>query len=409
MSHRPAPRAHAPHTHDPHAGDGPLRRLARRGWQPGDVVTRRVAEVLVEDGSARRTGRSDDPGVHDLVPVPVDGLVALLPTYVGRCSLDEHLVELAHLLGRLHELRTARGVACTLWIGMQHGPGQEGDATARLDALVAHARAHADPPAVVGLLLPGPVKVATTNVATALGADRGERAWLLLDDDVAIDPDALVRLWDRFTAEGGRAVVGARVEYHPEPSRWSHLRAWFTRSTQPPHRLPFGCCELVPPAVLREPVPYRAASDDGALQFRMIDPGSDEPFARLVVDDSARCHVVVPSQPGGLARRQRSAVFGQVVHVLEYPRATGAVYLRRQLFYGLWPYAPWGRGPLRDGVRRWSIKAVLLGWFGAEYGLLVARGAVGRPRRWYPGRRGDFWSLTVPRSDATRHADRSAA
>lgn len=386
------------------AGDTWLRRLARRGWQPHDVTTK-IADVVVHTADGRRTTRNDLPDARALVPVPVDGLAALLPTYLDRCALGDHLTELGHLLDHLDDLGRDRAVACTLWIGMQHGPGQEEAAAARLEALCVAARRRLPQVPVVGLRLQGPVKVATTNTATRLGADRGERAWLLLDDDVAIDRGALTTLWDRFVAAEGRAAVGGWVVYHPEETRWSRTRAWFTRSTTPPRRLPFGCCVLAPPSVLREPIPYRCASDDGALQFRLIDPGAADPFERLVVVPEARCHVAVPSQPGGLWRRQRSAVFGQVLHVLEYPRAAGRVYLRHQLFHGLWPYAPWGAGPARDRWRRWSIKAALAVWFVAEYGALVARGAGGRARRTYPGGRGHFWSLTVRRSDATRHAD----
>jgi hypothetical protein len=337
------------------------------------------------------------------------GLAVLLPSYLDRCPDAGHRAQLAHVLERLEPLcrsalpphdegGTPFPLPVTLWIGMQHGSGQGGAARERLEGLRGMAVAYGIP--AVGLLVPAVGKVETTNAAlrVAAAAAAAPRAWLWLDDDVTLEADCLPRLVAAFVARDCRGAVGARVRARATEHRSSHLLAAVARHTVPRHAVPQACCEIVEASVLAGGIPRRVAVDDGCVLFRLLDPAAPDPFAPLAVVEDAVCHVVRGGGGRETLRRLRCSMYSHVLHLAEYPWATGRIYLREQLLYGWWPL---GRPVGAGWHERWArqlAKTLVAGWLAAVAGELVVRGAVGRPRRAYPGTRsGGFWSHTARR------------
>lgn len=319
------------------------------------------------------------------------GLAVLLPTFLDRCDLSEHLDQCDQLAEQLDLLQQELPeLPLTWWIGMQHGPGRQRAAVERLAAMIHQARTPRR--GVVGFCLSATGKLQTTNAAITLAAPWSPRAWLWLDDDVLLEPECLLRLTRRFVATGMRGAMGARVRVHSSGHWSARALQVFSRHTAPRHAVPQACCELVAAQVVEPLIPHRTGADDGFVLFQLLRPHSSDPFRDLVIVEEAVCHVVRGGGAGALSARFRRAMFGHVLHVAEYPWPTAQVYLRDQLLHGLWPLAGWGTGGMRPRAARWLAKAVMAGWLLGAALALALRGAIGRPRATAPGHLAGSWS-----------------
>jgi hypothetical protein len=311
------------------------------------------------------------------------GIGILLPTFVRRCTPDEHVASLRRLLCQQEEVFRAHPELPTLLVvGMQWQSTEErSEAVSRLRQLAAEV------PAVLcrflGLALPGPGKNRTINAALRLTADLGLRGWLWVDDDVEFSDACLARLTTAFLATGGRGAFGARpVVRAGSDTRWTARVSWAKRITQLRRPYPNACCMLVEQAVLAGGIPKRRYSDDGFVFFRLLRPADPDPLRDLHIVEDATCFVTGEARPRGILRRWRRLIYSHLICLSEVSPAASRYYFSQMLFFGLWPLAPWDRDRgLRMGALRWCLKAGYFTWFCAEASLLFCRGLAGRPLR----------------------------
>ncbi|MFB7598157.1 glycosyltransferase family 2 protein [Streptomyces sp. NPDC056160] len=416
--------------------DGRLwwQRAVARGFDPAPAPDGPVA--LVRDGLVL-------PGHDALTALPTGGLGVLLPTYVARCGLDEQRTALRHLLDALAEVRASRpGLPLTLWLGMQYGPGELGEAVRRLRALTGTAAraegagtaaaadgagptASADgagtdasvdgvetgtsvdaacttpagaagalPADVVGFALPGPGKIRTVNAALRLSRPLGHTGWLWTDDDVHLAPGCLARLVARFQERGATGAVGAHLAALPRASAAARTMDRVSRVTTPPAPCPAAACMLVAAPVLAGGIPARRLADDGHVLFELLDPAAPDPWHDLEVLSEARGSFYRVGRSHDTLRRLRRSLYSHVTCTADYPWPVARLYLTGVLFHGLWPLAPWnGAGGWARGAKRWTVKAVQAAWFCSVAAGLAGRGLLGRPLRHVPwGDEGDFRS-----------------
>ncbi|MET7571729.1 glycosyltransferase family 2 protein [Streptomyces sp. NPDC005492] len=338
--------------------------------------------------------------------LPTGGLGVLLPTYVARCDLTAHETALRHLLDALTDVQLARPeLPLTVWLGMQHGPGEQAEAVDRLRALTGAGTAALP---VVGFALPGRGKIRTVNTALALSRPLGHTGWLWTDDDVEFGPGCLARLVDRFHERGCTGAVGAHLVALPRTTAAARTMDRVSGVTVPPGAYPAAACMLVAGDVVADGIPVRRLADDGHVLFELLDPDAPDPLHDLEVVPDARGAFYRVSGTHDTLRRLRRSLYSHVTSTADYPWPTARTYLTGTLFHGLWPLAAWdgSGGPVR-GLKRWTVKAVHLSWFCWVAAGLAVRGAAGRPLRHVPwGDDGDFMSPAAEGRRAAAHTGR---
>lgn len=306
----------------------------------------------------------------------------MLPSYVGRCDLATQRRQLRHVLEQLADLRRQGPVTpLSLWIAMQWAPGEEPESLHRLAKLVWLAAAQPGL-AAVGLSLPGPGKLHSSNAAIKLAEPLGLAGWCWVDDDVSMEPGCLAQLAGRFRLRGQHGAVGAAKIAQARPYQGSKLLCRIGQLTAPPRACPHACCMIVAAGVVAGGIPTWLGSDDGYVLFELLDPARADPWEDLVVVPEARCRYLQGSHVGETLRRLHRALYSHLLHVSTYPWPVGRAYLSGTLFYGLWPLAPWDRRyGFRRAAIRWLAKAIHFGWAAGVAAVLVGRGLVNRPRR----------------------------
>ncbi|MFC5144772.1 glycosyltransferase family 2 protein [Streptomyces aureoversilis] len=362
-------------------------RLVARGFAPPPEPEPPVT-ALVRAGADGTWARLSGRGAADALPdVPPHGLAVLCPSYVSRCSPREHMEIAGHVLDQVVALRRARPrLPVVLWFGMQWRAGEEAEeAVRRLARIGDLARERAPGLAYVGLSLPGPGKVRTTNAALRAAAPLRPAAWLWLDDDVRMEPGCVERLVERFEERGRTGAVGAAKVALATRDSTSRVLRRLGLTTAPRKNYPNACCMLVEAGVVAGGIPTRIGADDAYVLFELLDPAAEDPFHALEVLPDARCRFFHGGTPGTAVRRLRSTLFSHLLHMADYPWPKARVYFEETLFHGLWPLAPWDgrRGPA-GGTLRWAVKAVHFSWFAAAGSALLVRGLVNRPLRRAP-------------------------
>lgn len=364
-------------------------RLVARGFAPPPEPIPPVTGVVRRGTDGPWACLTEKELSAALPGIPPDGLAVLCPSYVARCAAQEHLAIAGHLLEQLSAVRRSHPrLPVVLLFGMQWRAGEEDEeqeATRRLALIGELAHDTAPGLAYVGLALPGPGKVRTTNAAIAAAAPLRPAAWLWLDDDVRPAPGCAERLVGRFEERGRTGAVGASKVALATSDRTSRLLRRLGPTTAPRRNYPHACCMLVDARVVAGGIPTRLGSDDAYVLFELLDPGAADPFHALEVLPDAHCRFVRAGTPGSVVRRLRSTLFSHIMHMADYPWAKARVYFEETLFHGLWPLAPWDgrRGPAR-GTVRWAVKAVHFCWFTAAGSALLVRGCAGRPLRRAP-------------------------
>ncbi|MFI9202952.1 glycosyltransferase family 2 protein [Streptomyces sp. NPDC053048] len=367
------------------AGGKPLRRRAQRlvarGFAPPPEPEAPVTVLLRDPADGTWSRLSERELAAALPRVSPHGLAALCPSYVGRCGLAEHLEVAGHVLDQLAGLRRAHPrLPLVLFFGMQWQAGEEEEATRRLARIGEAARERVPGLVYVGLSLPGPGKVRTTNAAIRAAAPLRPAGWLWLDDDVRMEPGCVARLVDRFEERGRTGAVGAAKVALATRGRASRVLRRIGLTTAPRRNYPSACCMLVAAGVVAGGIPTRLGADDAYVLFELLDPAAADPFHALEVLPEARCLFVHGASWGMAVRRLRSTLFSHLMHMADYPWPTARVYFEETLFHGLWPLAPWDgrRGPV-GGTLRWAVKAIHFSWFAAAGSALLVRGLLGRP------------------------------
>jgi hypothetical protein len=353
-----------------------LRRLIARGFEPEPDPP--IEPVwLARDGAGHPVPVPGPEARAAVAAEPADVLCALLPTYVSRCSREEHLVICEHAALRLREVPAALpGITPVLIVGMQHAPGEEREALDRLAEMGRRLAAAGPLPRFLGLALPGPGKRRTINVALRLlGSASNVRGWIWLDDDTRMEPECLARLAGRFLARGGHGAVGATVVRLADASRPSGWLRRVKRVTRPRRSYPQSCCMVVETGVLAAGIPERRFSDDGFVFFELLDPAREDPYGELEVLAEARCSTYVGGGLRDTVRNLRRSLYSHILCMADYPPAKARFYFRHSLFHGLWPLAPWAGG------RKWLAKALHFAWFCGVAAKLALRGVAGRPLR----------------------------
>ena len=353
-----------------------LRKLIARGFDPEPDPPLDPAWLALDAGGVCAQVAPERARAA-IAAAPAGVLCALLPTYVSRCSREEHLAACEHAVLRLREAREALpGTALFLIVGMQFGPGEEREAADRLAAMGRRLAAHPDPaPGFLGLALPGTGKRRTINAALRLGSSPNVRGWIWLDDDTRMEPGCLARLARRFVARGCRGSVGATVIRLADASRPSGWLRRVKTVTVPRRSYPQACCMVVETGILANGIPERRFSDDGFVFFELLDPSREDPYADLEVLAEARCSTFVGGGFRDTVRNLRRTLYSHVLCMADYPTAKARFYFRHSLFHGLWPLAPWA------GPKKWLAKAVHFAWFCGVASRLALRGLARRPLR----------------------------
>jgi hypothetical protein len=315
--------------------------------------------------------------------LPSGGVGVLCPTYVGRCTLQEHAAQVAHVVERLAEVHQAEpDLPLSLWLGLQWSNGEGEEALSRLTTLGCLSTDAASWLSYVGLAIAGRGKITTTNVSVWLTRGLGYVGWIWIDDDIRMEADCLRHLVSRFRTRGSSGAVGAHKVARTAPHIASRALAAVSTHTAPRRNYPNACCMLVATNVIENGITPRRVTDDGFVLFELLDPSRHDPYHDLEVVTAARCHYYNSARRGGTRRRLRRSLYSHLTCMADYPWPVARRYFQDMLFFGLWPLAPWdaGRGPLSGGIR-WLIKAVHLGWFGILAAGLLARGLTNRPLR----------------------------
>lgn len=357
-----------------------LQRMLARGFEPEPEPSVPVTCVLP-------TGDGRWPPVPEgqlgpLLPgLPSGGIALLCPTYVGRCTAEQHAAHVAHVLSRLEELHHAHpDLPVALWVGMQWSGAQEGESLRRLAQL---GRLAAAPwVSFVGLSLPGPGKIRTINASVRLSRPLGIQGWVWVDDDIRMEPRCLERLVSRFLERGCRGAVGAAKVPLSRPYPASRGLHALKKHTAPLRNYPHACCMVVQTEVIAGGIPVRRLADDGFVLFELLDPSRDDPYHDLEVVAAARCVHYTGDRGGGTLRRSRRLLYSHLTCMADYSWPAARRYFSDTLFFGLWPLAPWdGRRGATRGALRWLVKAAHFCWFSADALALLWRAAANRPLR----------------------------
>lgn len=298
---------------------------------------------------------------------------AFCPTYVNARNEESVRVTVGEMV---RQTATTTGEAAAIVIvGMQHGPGERGEAVRRLGLLAADA-AHAGV-AFAAFALECFGKVKSVNVAIDVALQHDAAGILQVDDDIALESDCLAWLVHAFRARGGSGVVGAAKIGISRRSRASAVLRWLKSQTKPACNYPHACCMLYNPRAVALGIPRRYVSDDGYFCFSFLRPDWPDPLALLRIVEDARCLHFVGGPPLQSLRRIRRLLLNHHILMADFPPAVSRYYLRHILFPGFWPVG------ISQGLRphRWLLQAAYYAMFMAVGLELALRGLLQRPLR----------------------------
>jgi hypothetical protein len=223
-------------------------------------------------------------------------------------------------------------------------------------------------------------KIAALNLAIGtLTAATRYVGWV--DDDVRLEPHCLARMLHRLRDLAAPAAVGATKKPHTSPHRTSAALARAKAAMPSAMNYPHGCALMVSVEVVADGIPGRYANDDGWICVQLLEPGSPDPFARLVLVPDASVHYTVAGNLQSSVRRLRRQRLGQVLLVADTDRATRHCYISRSFLQGV------NLVPIRSGLP--IGEALALGLYSWVHVLtsvlliveLMVRAVVGRPLR----------------------------
>ncbi len=359
-----------------------VRARVARGYQPDPSPATSIEFIPQAPGdlSTEPANHTTDEPRRDRSSLAIG---VLTPTYVGRCSHEQHSQTIAHVLDQIAEIHaTFPTIRLVYFLGMQWAnEAERAEAVARLRSAhqLTSARQGIE---FVGLSLPGPGKLRTLNAVIDVAGAMQLTGLLWIDDDIQMAPSCLSRLTARFVSKHARGAVGAtkipRIGTTPTSKLLRRAKGVSGSAMNFPH----GCCMLVETKVLVGGIPDRYPSDDVYVCFRLLSPRAPNPLEHLELVADACCSYTSGGAFGSTIGKIRRILLNQHVYLADWPVETSRCYFQHVLFTGLWPLAPW------DGARGWraGLGKLMLQWlyftvFTAAGAELILRGFFRAPLR----------------------------